>query len=314
MFQRLGAIASAMAVVLSSPAPAFACLSCSCGGSGSSADLGAIGGAAAIFSMGHRWLIQEGVGLRAITGSFNERGDWSPMPVGGSLQTVQTTLGLSWFPSAGTSLGLQVPVVANSLDKASWGPLGSINPTDLDRATGVAVGDVAVQGTARLYEGTSWALAGWAGATAPTGNATGDPQALSGAGVWSGSGGMIALAQPGEWELSANLGYQRPLGRPPLTASTFYVGDAWLYQLQVNRRLNDSWRMGAGLNGYAGLGRFGAGDLAVPMAKIKLMPSIQHAFTPLHGVRVALGWDPTTLGTNAMTDLSVYAVFYQYVP
>lgn len=314
MNKRLGVIATAMTVYLASASPAAACLSCGCGGSGASADLGAIGGAAALFSMGHRWLVQEGVSLRSITGSFNERGDWSPTPVGGSLHTVQATLGLSYFPSVGTSLGLQVPMLANALDKASWGPLGSVSPTDEGRATGAAVGDIAVQGTAKLYEATSWALAGWASATAPTGNATGEAQLLSGAGVWSGSGGLLALAQPGEWELSANLGYQRPLGRPPLTASTFYVGEAWLYQLQVNRRLDDTWRVGAGLNGYAGVGRFGPSDIGVPMTKLKLMPSAQYAFGPNEGLRVAVGWDPATLGSNAMTDLSVYAVFYQYVP
>ena len=109
----LASLALALAAVLTAATPALACLSCGCGGSGSSADLGAVGGAASIFSMGHRWLVQEGVGLRSITGTFNERGDWNPAPVGGSLNTVQSTLGVSYFPTLGTSVGLQVPVLAN---------------------------------------------------------------------------------------------------------------------------------------------------------------------------------------------------------
>jgi hypothetical protein len=315
MITRIFAAAALAAGITSMLAsPASACLSCGCGGSGSSADLGAIGGAASLFSLGSRWLVQEGVSFRSISGSFNERGEWTPVPVDGSLRSVQTTLGLSYFPTMGTSLGIQLPVVANALDKATWGPLGSLNPTDLPRATGAGVGDIAIQGSAKLYEADVWAIAGWAGATAPTGNATGDPQALSGAGVWSGSGGLLALAQPGDWELSANVGYQRPFSRPELSASTFYVGDAWLYQAQVNRRLNDWLRLGLGLNGYAGQGRFGASDQPQPMAKIKLVPSSQLALTPTEGVRVALGWDPASYGTNAMTDLTVYAVFYQYAP
>lgn len=294
--------------------PASACLSCGCGGSGASADLGAVGGAAGLFSMGHHWLLQEGVGLRSITGSFNERGDWSPAPLGGSLYTVQSTLGVSYFPTPATSFGIQLPVVANALDKASWGPLGSINPTDLSRATGAAVGDVGLQATAKIYEAPWWAIAGWTGATLPSGQAVGDPASLSGGGVFSGQGGLLALAQPGNWEVSANLGYQRPFGRPPLTGSTFYVGEAWLYQLQTNYRLDDAWRVGLGLNGFQGVGRFGPDDLAVPLGKIKLMPSLQYAWAANEGVRVALGADPTRLGTNSMTDLSLYAIFYQFVP
>lgn len=295
-------------------APASACLSCGCGGSGTSADLGAVGGASSIFSMGHRWLIQEGVSSRAITGTFNELGSWNPTPVGGSLVSMQSTLGLTYFPAEGASLGLQLPLIANALDGASWGPMGSINPTDTPRSVGAGLGDVAMQGSYKLAEGGQWALAAWGGASLPTGQSTGEAQFLSGAGVVSGLGGLIGVTQLGAWEFSGNLGYQRPLfGRPPLTASTFYVGDAWLYQLQGNYAFNETVRVGLGLNGFAGQGRFGPADIAVPMTKIKLVPSVQYAFGDTEGVRLAFGYDPASLGQNSLTDFSLYAIFYQFV-
>ncbi|MNS06234.1 hypothetical protein D3C72_376550 [compost metagenome] len=294
-------------------APALACLSCGCGGSGTSSDLGAVGGAASIFSMGSRWLIQEGVSTRSITGAFNELGTWNPTPVGGSLTSVQSTLGLTYFPMMGASIGLQVPLVANALDGATWGPMGSINPTDTPRAVGAAIGDLAFQASYKVAEGPSWALAAWGGASAPTGQATGDPALLSGAGVWSGMAGMIGVTQLNGWEFSGNLGYQRPFGQPPLTASTFYVGEAWLYQLQSNVAVTDAVRVGLGLNGFLGQGRFGPTDLAVPMSKIKVVPSVQYQFGAAEGVRLALGYDPASLGKNSMTDLTLYAIFYQFM-
>ena len=313
MTMRLPALALAMAVHLASAQPADACLSCGCGGSGTSADLGALGAAAALFSMGAPWLVQQSVSFRSITGSFNERGQWSPMPVDGALHTVQSTLGVSYIPAPGFSVGLQLPLVANALDKAAWGPLGSINPTDLPRAMGASLGDVAIQGSAKLYEQGFWALAGWAGATAPTGNVV-DPAMLSGGGVWAGSGGLLAIAQPGDWELVANLGYQRPFGRPPLTTATYYLGEAWLYQATASYRVAPAWRVGAGLSGFRGEGRFGTSDLPVPLAKLKVMPTLQYEWSAAGGVRLALGLDPAGTGTNNMSDVTAYAVVYSFLP
>ena len=69
-----------------------------------------------------------------------------------------------------------------------------------------------------------------------------------------------------------------------------------------------------GLNGYNGQGRFGASDLPEPMAKLKLVPGVHYAFNPSEGLRLALGIDPTSVGgTNAMTDMTAYAVFYQFL-
>ena len=294
--------------------PASACLSCGCGGSGASSDLGAVGGASSLFSMGHHWLVQEGVSMRNISGSFNELGTWNPIPVGGSMVSMSSTIGFTYYPSMQTSFGLQLPVVANALNGASWGPLGSINPTDLPRTVGTALGDVAFQGAYTFFEADQWALAAWGGGSVPTGNASGDPQALSGAGVFNGQVGMIGLTQVGPLEFAANFGYQRPFGTPPITTSSFYVGEAWMANLQGNVRLNDSFRVGLGWNGYIGQGRFGTNDIPVPMAKIKVVPTVQYSFNTTEGVRVALGYDPSTLGRNAMTDVTAYAIFYQYMP
>lgn len=313
MTKTLATAALAAAVLAMGARPAEACLSCGCGGSGTSADLGALGAAAALFSMGSHWLVQESLSFRSITGSFNERGDWSPMPLDGALHTAQATVGVSYIPRPGLSLGLQLPLVANSLDKATWGPLGSINPTDLPRQAGAALGDVAVQGSARLWEQGQVAVAGWAGATAPSGNVL-DPVQLSGGGVWAGSGGLLAIAQPGDWELVANLGYQRPFGRPPLTTATYYLGEAWLYQASVSYKVAANWRLGAGASGFRGEGRFGTSDLPVPLAKLKVMPTLQYEWSATDGVRLALGVDPAGTGTNNMTDLTAYAVFYRFAP
>lgn len=294
------------------PAPAWACLSCGCGGTGASADLGVVGGAASLFSMGNRWLIQQGVAVRGVTGSLNELGAWSPTPTGGALGSLVGTLGVTYFPAMGTSLSLQLPMVANVLDKASWGAFGSVAATDQPRQSGLALGDVGLQGAYTLYEGPSWALAAWGGASLPSGNAGGEPVRLSGAGVFSGQAGAMAIAQAGPLELVGNLGYQLPLGTPPSTASSFYLGRAWLYQLQANWAFAERFRAGLGVNGFAGRGVFGASAVPVPMSKLKLVPSLQWDFAPRHGVRLALGSDLPTLGASAMTDVTAYAVFYQF--
>lgn len=293
--------------------PAYACLGCGGSGSGVSADLGAVGGASSLFSMGQRWLVQESVSLRGATGSFNELGTWNPVPVGGSLTTLQASLGVSYFPTMDTALSVQLPFVGNSLDKASWGPWGSITPTDLPRANGAALGDAAIQGTHKFYETGDWAFAGWLGANLPTGQASGDPAGLSGTGVVTGQGGLIALTHLGDVELSGNLGYQRPFGNPSAAGATFFTGESWLYQLQGNYRLSDAWRFGLGVNGFWGRGQLAASAVAVPISKLKVIPSAQYAWSADQGVRVAAGYDPAALGANAMTDFTVYTIFYQYM-
>jgi hypothetical protein len=292
--------------------PAYACLGCGGSGSGVSADLGAVGGASSLFSMGQRWLIQESMSLRAATGSFNELGTWNPVPVGGSLTTLQASLGVSYFPTLDSALSIQLPFVGNSLDKASWGPWGSITPTDTPRANAASLGDAAIQGTYKFFETGDLAFAAWLGANLPTGQAAGDPAGLSGSGVVSGQGGLIALTHVGNFEFTGNLGYQRPFSNPTAAGATFFTGESWLYQLQGNYRLSDAWRLGLGINGFQGRGQIASTNVAVPTSKLKLVPSAQFAWNPDQGVRVAAGYDPATLGTNTMTDFTVYTIFYQY--
>jgi hypothetical protein len=178
---------------------------------------------------------------------------------------------------------------------------------------GAAFGDLALQATHKFYEGDNWALAGWGGASLPTGNVTGDPASYSGAGVWSGEAGLVGIWQQDDWEASANLGYEQPFGTPPLSTASFYVGQALLYQLQANYSLSYGWRVGVGVGGYRGIGRFGTDQLNVPMGKFAVMPSVQYAWNTSQGMRVSAGVDPTTLGTDALTGMSASVVFYQYL-
>lgn len=316
---------AALALLLGWSAPARACLSCGCGGSGASADLGALSGASTLFSMGGHWLIQQGVALRGVTGSLNELGGWSPVPTGGALGSLTGTLGVTYFPTMGTSLGLQVPMVGNMLDQASWGPFGSIAATDIGRQTGLALGDLSLQGSWTVYQADTWALAAWGNASLPTGNAgnatgalpppgTVDTTAvgLSGAGVFSLQGGAMAIAQTGPFELVGNLGFQHPLSAPPASASSLYVGQALLAQAQANWNLSDALRAGLGLNGFLGQGVFGASAVPVPMSKLKVIPSLQWAYAPRQGIRFALGADVPTFGASALTDVTGYVVCYQF--
>lgn len=312
MQSSLRVAAMALATWAGLGAPALACLSCGCGGSGVSADLGGGGGTAGLFSMGNHWLLQTGTNVRAVTGSFNERGDWNPAPVGGSITTVQSALGLNYFPDLDTSFTLQVPVVANRLAGATWGPLGSINPTDTAPSTGGALGDLALQGTRKVFELGDFAVSAWGGLTMPTGNVNGDPAGFSGGGVWAGQAGLVALAQLGPFELMGNLGYEQPFGIPPISTTSFYIGQALLYQVAANYSVTSALRAGIGIDGYNGLGRFGNNALPVPMAKLSVMPSLQYAWNQAQGARVAVAADPTTFGTNALTGLTGTVVFYQY--
>ncbi|MEB3195986.1 MAG: hypothetical protein VKP62_02175 [Candidatus Sericytochromatia bacterium] len=309
-----GLFACAAGFILTWPAsPAIACLSCSCGGSGTASDLGAAGGAASFFGMGTRWLWQQGVSLRQVTGSFNDRGSALPVPLEGSLVTLQGTTALSYFPWPGVSLGLQAPVLGHLLDRAAWGMFGSLEATDTARRVGGGLGDLSLQGSSQLAEWEHAGLAAWGSLSAPSGQAAGEATGLTGQGFWTGGAGLVGLAQWEDWEGVANAGYQLPLGGIPL-ANPFSLGPTWLYQLHVNRRLGEHLRLGLGLNGFAGAWVATAGP-AQPTAKLKLVGSALWAFSPLTGVRLAVGLDPEHVGArNAMRDLTFYLIGYQYVP
>lgn len=306
-------IAGALAATwLAAAPPAWACLSCGCGGSSASTDLGAVGGAASIFSLGHRFLLQQGVSFRAITGSFNELGAWSPVPLGGTMTTLQGTFGLRFFPSPDSSIGLTLPVVGNALDKAAWGPFGSVTPTDLPLTMGGALGDVALQGSYKVWESGPFAVGAWGGMVMPTGQATGDPAGLTGAGLWNAQTGLSGIVQLADWELIANLGAQIPLGGGG-DQTVFALGPAALYQLQVDYLPFDGWRFGLGLNGYLGQASTGAGETQQWSAKTKVLPSVAYQWSFTQGLRLAAGLDPTALGANSMTDATFYLVLFQFL-
>lgn len=307
--------------------PAQACLSCGCGGSGSSADLGAIGGAASLFAGGKHWLIQSGLSFRQITGSFNELGKWNPTPADSLLQSYSAVFGVMYFPDSSWSVGLQLPVQGNYLAGASWGSFGSINATDLPGSLGAGIGDIQLQGSYKFLELMDFALAGWGNLTLPTGAIKPqEPAFTTGSGIPTLAGGVLALYKPmpsgdfeGEpsWldslqhEFFINLGYSQALGTPPSQSSPFFQGQSLLYQLQWNLQFLPGWIAGLGLNGQLGAWSAGANRWQ-PASRLKLVPSLQYEFQPGQGIRVATGADLPVLGSNSLTDVSVYAVYYQF--
>lgn len=304
------------AVTLPAAMPATACMSCGCGGSGASAEMGAITGTAGLFAQGRKLLLQQGVSFRQVTGSFNELGTWSAMPIDGSLQTLSGTLGVHWFPTSELGLGVQLPLAANALNKATWGPYGSILPTDQGQALGGFLGDVSLQASYKLLElepaeNASLAFATWGGLTMPTGLASGDPAALTGNGLWAGQLGLTALGQWNGWESIVNVGGQLPFGISG-QAAPFAVGPGLVYQLQGNYALADDWRVGVAVNGF--LGQAAANGGPPPwVAKVKIIPSVTWQFWRNQGVRAALGIDPLVAGRNSMTDATLFLVFFQYL-
>ncbi|MEB3222360.1 MAG: hypothetical protein VKS61_09815 [Candidatus Sericytochromatia bacterium] len=308
------ALTASTLLVMSLALPAAAtCLSCSSGGSGTSADLGAAGGAASFFSMGTRWLVQQGVSLRAATGSFDEFGAVTAPPEGGSLLTAQGLLAVHHFPAPGLSLGLQAPVVGHRVEGATWGMFGSLAAAEGPARLGGGVGDLVLQASQALGEWGPLGVAAWGSTSVPLGTAVGEAERLTGLGYWTGALGLVAVVQWDDWEASLNAGHQRPLSQPP-PENPFALGPTGLYQLHLSRRLSDAWRLGVGANGYVGGWVAPSGATALPSAKPKLVVSAQWAASPFAGVRLALGGDPEGLGArNAMRDVTVYVIGYRYV-
>lgn len=311
--------------------PTWACVTCSSGGSGSSADLGTIGGAASLFSGGNHWLIQSGGSFRQVTGTFNELGKWNPAPKDSLLQSYTGILGVMYFPDTAWSVGLQVPFLGNLLSGASWGSFGSITPTDTGASFGGGIGDLQLQSSYKFWEGEHFALAGWGGLSLPTGPVNVDnPVFTTGSGMPSASAGLLALYQleydgviEGEpsWletlrgEVFVNLGYSQAFGNPSAQVSPFFQGQSLLYQLQGNVQVLPGWITGLGLNGQ--LGAWHTAAAAAPRSlqwasRLKLVPSVQYEICQTQGIRLAAGFDLPVFGSNSLTDVSVFAVYYQF--
>lgn len=300
--------------VLSFSGSAYACLSCGCGSSGVSGDLGALGGTSSIFSKGSKFLVQFGSSYRIIDGSFNESGHWNPMPTGGIVNSFQNSLSLMYMPTQDLSFGIQAPLVTNILSKATWGSFGSIDATDIDTKTGISLGDLNLQGTYKFLEtDNNFALAGWLNIGLPTGNASGQTENLSGSGVFSGSGGVLALKQWNNFETFLNIGYQVPFGNPQNTSTAFYIGQSLLYQVQGNYKITDNLRLGLGINGYFGKWLFSNNSQSLNISSLKIVPSVQYDFDVYNGIRFAVGYNPKFGGTNSLTDISIYTVLYHFI-
>lgn len=290
--------------------PAQACLSCGCGGSGSAADLG--NAAASLFAKDRQWLLQTGASLRSFSGSFNERGTWNPAPQDSQLLALNGIVSATYFPSLYSSLGVQVPLQGTALRGATWGPLGSIAPTDLGWQTGGGIGDIQLQGSYTFFSSLHWATAAWGNLTLPTGRAQGDPQALTGAGIWSGSAGVLGVFKPLETvELFVNLGYSLPFNTPDPATSPFFLGQALLWQAQGNWQFADRWRVGLGLTGH--VGSWSGTRPAQLSSRIKITPSLQFEIDMYSGIRLGAGFDPPVWGSNNLTDNSLSLVYYQYL-
>jgi hypothetical protein len=296
-------------------APAEACLGCSCGGgSGTTGDLSATGGLAGLFAEGQRWMIQESLSFRSLSGYANERGEWFPLPVDGQVQALAGTLGLYFFPRPGTSLGIQLPTVGQRLSKATWGSFGALMPTAEPAAQmGLAPGDVLLQGTHVWHQGTNWLFGSWAGLGLPTGYSGDDASRLSGLGTFSVQTGVLALVRWGEAEFVTSVGGQSPIGGAAGVSGASYAGESLMYQVFGNYPLGDRFRVGLTLAGQTGVWRQVAQDGRLPSSRLSIIPGVQWAFGDNQGVRVALATTPPLGLSNTPTDWTLYLLGYQFV-
>lgn len=301
-------------------APAWAS-DCCVAMSSSTSEFTTLSGTALQFATPGKFLLQTGLNLRDVTGSYNERSAWTPKPHGSSLTSLQGSLGLTYFPTDGWSLGLHVPMAANRLNHAQWGALGSVIPLDPSNGSGSlsggGIGDMLLQASSVAYWGDDlWpSVAVWGGVLIPSGNTAGSPENFTGSGVWSAQLGLSLLKAIGPLEVTGSLGYQRPMTRPAAGTSTaFFIGQVATGQVQAAVEVLPGWRLGLGASSY--YGSISSSDPATGdslLGKIKLMPSLEWRFVPEQGVRLAYGADPAVgPQLNAMTDQTVFMVYYRY--
>lgn len=313
-----GLLATVPWVLASTPALAADCCVAM---SSSSSEFTTLSGSSLQFMAPGKFLVQTGLNLRDVTGSFNERGAWTPKPQGSSLTSVQGSLGITYFPTDGLSLGLHVPLAANRLHHAQWGAQGAVIPLDpgdgSGSLTGGGLGDMLLQASSVAYWGDDFwpSVAVWGGLLMPSGNSAGSPESFTGSGVWSAQAGLSMLKTLGPVELTASLGYQRPMTQPAATAaSPFFIGQVATAQAQAAAEILPGWRVGLGASGYYGtLASADPQSTGSTLGKLKLMPSIEWRFVSEQGVRLAYGADPGAgPQLNAMTDQTFFLVYYRY--
>lgn len=321
--------------ILATPTFSQACLSCGCGGSGASADLGAIGGASSLFASGQRWLIQSGLTYRQLTGSFNDRGAWYPMPDNSLIQSYQAVLGVNYFLNTQWTFGLQLPFQLNALQGASWGSFGSIAPNDLPSQYGGGLGDIQLQGAYKFFESQDMGWAAWSSLTLPSGQLNPEtPAAITGGGISALAGGVLWVYKPTpsfqnasprdfwDWwttrntEYLINIGYSQALNSPSSQMSPFFQGQSLMTQFQANVSLIPQWTVGLGLNGQLGAWSAGSsassGERMQIASRWRIVPSVQYELSMTQGLRLAAGADLPVLGNNSLTDASAHLVYYQF--
>jgi hypothetical protein len=297
--------------------PALGCTTCGCGLPGSGADIGSIAGAGAMFGGMESWLLQTGVSIRDITGSFNEAGAWVDKPVGSTLRSLQVQTALTWYPRQGLAFSMTLPGALNRLEGARWAALGKVAPLEVsDEETGEAIprdsqggglADIALQSswTVRDGEGLWPAVAIWGGLTLPTGRAAGAAADMT---------GLAMLWSDVNWSQSLNLAWQQPLA--PLAAGpipVFYLGRAllgtWQGEVEV---IPDGW-LGLGITAFRAESDVpGLADSAKLQAKVKCTPSLEWRLAEGEGIRLAVGLDPDLgLSRNAMTDRTIGTIYYR---
>ncbi|MBM3258902.1 MAG: hypothetical protein FJY99_04055 [Candidatus Sericytochromatia bacterium] len=308
--------------------PALGCTTCGCGLPGSGADIGSIAGAGAMFGGMESWLLQTGVSIRDITGSFNETGAWVDKPVGSTLRSLQIQTALTWYPRQGLAFSMTLPGALNRLEGARWAALGKVAPLDVsDEETGEAIArdsqggglaDIALQGswTVRDGEGPWPAVAIWGGLTLPTGRAAGTAADMTGLGLPAGQAGVAMLWSDVNWSQSLNLAWQQPL--TPLAAGpipVFYLGRALLGTWQGEVELiPDGW-LGLGITAFRAESDVpGLAESARLQAKVKVTPSVEWRLAEGEGIRLAVGLDPDLgLSRNAMTDRTIGTIYYRRI-
>lgn len=297
------------------PQAASACLSCGCAGAVPSAEGEAGAGLASFRAQDRRWWWQASLGGRVVSGAATEAGQWSPMPVGGSLASLGGQAALWFLPRPGWALGVKAPWLLNRAEAASWGPFGQIAPTDAGPAWGGGLGDLGLMAQAPLGE-ASWgellgAAACWGGASWPSGRAEGGPEGLTGAGVPYGQAGLGAHLVQGGWSCSLQLGRQQALGTALASGAVAFLGDAWLTKAE----LEGPWpglpcRWGVGLEGA--WGELRAAQASVATARWRVQPSLSLPWGPDQSWRLALAWDLPGLARSTPTDLSWSLGMSQY--
>lgn len=300
-----------LAMVALHPGRALACGTCAC--SVNMSEVGSLGGGSNLYQRTSRFLLQQDVAYRSVNGTFNDLGTLRDIPAGTSIQALQATFGLAWFATPDLLVGFQAPVLGNLYQGAAPSSFGTVGLLEAD-SRGAFLGDLSLQAAYRFLQGNGpWpALGVWAGSLAPTGRSTGVDAEVTGAGVWNAQVGMTATGEAGPWSYEGSLGYQRPLGSPSGQATNYFIGDAVTFQLTGGYRLDERWKLGLGANGYRGQTQ-PAGGGAIAMSNLKLVPSVTYAFSPDASLRLGLGFTPGYVARNALSDLSAYCTFSQFI-